>query len=89
MKLFERGLGTCTNIFVKDFVDSYNSRDGSEVLLHFLYSKYALEIVCSCVPTWIVSLLNVAFVVFQEYSTVSYPPRQSALSLILFSLGQS
>lgn len=36
-----------------------------------------------------VGLLNVAFVVSREYSTVSYPPRQSALSLILFSLGQS
>lgn len=87
--LFKRGLGICANIFVKDFVDSYNSHDISKVLLHFLHSWYALEIVCSCASTQIVSLLNVAFVVFREYSTVSHPPRQSALPLILFSLGQS
>lgn len=55
----------------------------------FCTQWYALEIVCSCASMQIVSLLNVAFVVFREYSTVSHPPRQSALPLILFSLGQS
>lgn len=50
--LFERGLGICASIFVKDFADSYNSYNipikNVKVLVHFLYSQYALEIVRSC-----------------------------------------